>query len=144
APKWYYVPKGGSPIPVTPTINTSSPNTLTYYVTQTLNGCESSERTEVRLSAARKPAVPIVSSPIYYCEEMPADKLYAIGDGLKWYYSPTSDIHTDIAPTPNTSKLQELEYYVTQTINGCESDRSKIDVIVTFKPNGLILADKTE
>src|SRR5690606_4710755 len=50
APKWYYVPKGGSPIPVTPTINTSSPNTLTYYVTQTLNGCESSERTEVRLT----------------------------------------------------------------------------------------------
>src|SRR5690606_17017276 len=32
----------------------------------------------------------------------------------------------------------------TQTIDGCESDRSLIDVVVTFKPNGLILIDKNE
>jgi len=143
-PKWYYVAQGGSPIPVTPTINTSSPNSLIYYVSQTVNGCESSERTLVNLSAARQPAEPIVTTPIYYCEEVPADQLYAFGDNLKWYYHPTNTIHTEIAPTPNTSKLQELEYYVTQTVNGCESKRQKIDVIVTFKPNGLILTDKTE
>ncbi|MCB0697978.1 MAG: gliding motility-associated C-terminal domain-containing protein, partial [Chitinophagaceae bacterium] len=143
-PKWYYIPSGGSPLPVAPTINTSSPNSLTYYVTQTVNGCESSERTLVNFTAARKPAVPIVTTPVYYCEEAPADQLYAFGDNLKWYYSPVSTIHTETAPTPNTSKLQSLEYFVTQTVNGCESDRNKIDVVVTFKPNGLILANKKE
>ncbi len=98
----------------------------------------------VNLTAAKQPAKPIVTTPIYYCEEVKADQLYAFGDKLKWYYNPTGTIHTEIAPTPNTSKLQELEYYVTQTVNGCESERQKIDVIVTFKPNGLIRTDKTE
>jgi gliding motility-associated-like protein len=29
-------------------------------------------------------------------------------------------------------------YYVTQTVNGCESDRSRLLVTVTYKPNGII------
>jgi len=144
-PKWYYTPEGGSPVPVTPTINTSSPNTLIYYVSQTDQyGCESRTRTLVRLRAAKKPFPPIVSTPIYYCEEAEADQLYAFGDTLRWYYFPVGGIETQIAPTPNTSVNAAYDYYVTQTIDGCESDRSRIDVIVTFKPNGIVLSDKDQ
>lgn len=145
SPKWYYESTGGSPVPVTPTINTSSPNTLVYYVSQTdAYGCESQERAYVRLRAAKKPFAPIVTSPIYYCEEVPADPLHAIGDTLRWYYFPTGGIPTVNAPTPNTSVNAIHNYYVTQTIDGCESDRSEIEVRVTFKPNGIVLADKTQ
>lgn len=143
-PIWYYVQApGGSPVPVTPTINTSSPNTLIYYVSQTDQyGCESRTRTMVRYRAAPKPEKPIVNTPVYYCEEMPAEQLTAIGDTLLWYYFPVGGVPTINAPTPNTSKNDSFQYYVTQTIDGCESDRSRIDVVVTFRPNGQILLDK--
>lgn len=142
-PRWYYTPTGGSPIPVTPTINTSFPNVLFYYVSQTDQfGCESQQRTQVRLSAAPKPDAPVVTTPQYYCENTPADQLTAAGDTLKWYYDEQGGIPTSIAPTPNTSKRDSFDYYVTQTIDGCESDRSKIDVVVTFRPNGLIVIEK--
>ncbi|HEY9177204.1 MAG TPA: T9SS type B sorting domain-containing protein [Flavipsychrobacter sp.] len=145
SPTWYYTPTGGSPVPVTPTINTSSPNTLIYYVSQTDQyGCESRTRTLVRYRAAPKPEKPIVNTPIYYCEEMPAEQLTAIGDTLRWYYFPVGGVPTVNAPTPNTSVDDSFQYYVTQTIDGCESDRARIDVVVTFRPNGQILLDKTE
>lgn len=139
-PIWYYTPTGGSPVPVTPTINTSSPNTLIYYVSQTDQyGCESQTRTMVRYRAAPKPEKPIVNTPLYYCEEMPAEPLTAIGDTLRWYYFPVGGVPTINAPLPNTSKDDSFQYYVTQTIDGCESDRARIDVVVTFRPNGEIL-----
>lgn len=145
SPIWYYTPTGGSPVPITPTINTSTPNTLIYYVSQTDQyGCESQTRTMVRYRAAPKPEKPIVNTPLYYCEEMPAEQLTAIGDTLRWYYFPVGGVPTIIAPTPNTSVDDSFQYYVTQTIDGCESDRSRIDVVVTFRPNGQILTDKTE
>lgn len=141
--KWYYDPTGGSPVPVTPTINTSSPNTLIYYVSQTDQyGCESIDRTLVRYRAAAQPFPPFVNTPIYYCEEAVADELTAVGDTLRWYYEPVGGVPTTIAPTPNTSVNKDYKYYVTQTIDGCESERSKIEVIVTFRPNGLIVLDK--
>lgn len=144
-PKWYYVPAGGSPVPVTPTINTSSPNTLIYYVSQTdIYGCESRERTLVRFRAAPQPAPPIVNTPVYYCEEDEPDQLTAIGDTLRWYYFENGGVPTQIAPTPNTSTNDAYDYFVTQTIDGCESERSKIQVFVTFRPNGLIKLDKPE
>lgn len=142
-PKWYYEPTGGSPVPITPTLNTSSPNVLIYYVSQTDQyGCESKERTMVRFRAAPKPPKPIATTPIYYCEEDESEQLNAIGDTLKWYYFPTGGIPTTIAPTPNTSVRDSFQYFVTQTVNGCESDRKRVDVVVTFRPNGKILVSR--
>lgn len=139
-PKWYYDPTGGSPVPVTPTINTSSPNSYTYYVTQTdAYGCESRIRTAVRFRAAPIPAPPIVNTPIYYCENMDPDELTAIGDTLRWYYFPVGGTPSQIPPVVNTSVNDSFQYYVTQTIDGCESERNRIDVVVTFRPNGKIL-----
>lgn len=144
-PKWYYDAVGGSPVPVTPTINTSSPNSLTYYISQTdAFGCESRERTQITFTAAAKPAVPIVSTPVYYCENATADELTAIGQNILWYYFPTGGIETSIPPTPNTTALDSFQYYVTQTVDGCESDRNRIDVVVTQRPNGMILLDKDD
>ncbi|MCB0698960.1 MAG: gliding motility-associated C-terminal domain-containing protein [Chitinophagaceae bacterium] len=142
-PKWYYTPTGGSPIPVTPTINTASPNVLFFYVSQTDQyGCESATRTEVKLSVATKPEPPVVNTPQYFCENEPADQLRAVGDTLKWYYQQSGGIPTAIAPTPNTSKRDSFQYWVSQTIDGCESERTQMDVVVTFKPNGLIVVEK--
>lgn len=143
-PTWYYVDTLGSPLPVLPSINTSTPNVQFYYVSQKDQfGCESSNRTRVRLSAAPKPQAPIVSTPIYYCEDATPEQLTAVGDTLNWYFDANGGVPTTIAPIPNTSKRDSFDYFVTQTIDGCESERSRIDVVVTFRPNGQILIDKT-
>ncbi len=138
-PKWYYVQTGGSPIPITPTFNTTTANNIAYYVSQTVDGCESSDRTRVYFSAAPKPPIPASTTPIYYCENNPADQLIATGDNIRWYYSQQGGVPTAIAPKPGTTVKGTTEYFVSQTVDGCESDRKKVEVIVTFRPNGLIL-----
>lgn len=141
-PKWYYTSSGGSPIPFTPPFNTTTVNEDTFFVSQTVGGCESEMRTKVHYKASSKPAPPIVTSPLFYCENSPASPLVATGSQLKWYYDPVGGIPSVIAPTPNTTAKDTFEYYVTQSNRGCESNRSRINVIVTFRPNGLILATK--
>lgn len=137
--RWYYIASGGSPIPVTPTFNTTTPNSIEYYASQVVDGCESSERTRIFYSAAPKPSKPTVSTPLIYCENDMANQLSASGEDLKWYYDLQGGIPSAIAPTPGTSVQTTEDYYVTQTIDGCESDRAKVEVTVTFRPNGLIL-----
>ncbi|OSZ78412.1 hypothetical protein CAP35_09190 [Chitinophagaceae bacterium IBVUCB1] len=141
-PKWYYSSSGGSPIPFVPPFNTTTVNEDTFFVSQTVLGCESELRTKVHYKSSAKPAPPIVTSPLFYCENSPASQLTAIGSQLKWYYDPIGGISSVIAPTPNTTAKDTFEYYVTQSNRGCESNRSRINVIVTFKPNGLVLATK--
>ena len=86
----------------------------------------------------------MVTTPIYYCENVPGEQLTAIGDTLRWYYQEQGGIPSAIAPTPNTTKKDSLQYWVTQTIDGCESDRNTVHVVVTFRPNGIIVLDKKE
>lgn len=140
--RWYYGPTGGSPIPFTPPFNTTSVSQDTFYVSQIVGGCESINRTMVVYRASAKPAPPLVTTPLFFCENDAAQALTANGTQLKWYYQPAGGIPSLIAPTPNTTAKDTFSYYVTQSNRGCESNRALIKVVVTFKPNGLILSTK--
>ncbi|MBS1772329.1 MAG: gliding motility-associated C-terminal domain-containing protein [Bacteroidetes bacterium] len=142
--KWYYTQTGGSAIPFTPYFNTTTAHTDEYWVSQTTAaGCES-DRTQVPYRAAPKPSVPLVTTPIIYCENATPAQLTANGQKpLYWWYDKTGGISSQIAPTPNTTKQNTFNYYVSQKVDGCMSDRAQIDVIVTFRPNGLILPSRT-
>lgn len=141
-PKWYYTETGGSPItPAAVNFNTTTAHKDTFWVSQTISGCES-PRTMVVYSAAPKPNVPVVTTPTFYCENAASFPVNANGQELKWYYEPTGGIPTTLAPAPNTSAKDTFYYYVSQTVDGCESERARMEVIVTFRPNGLILASR--
>ncbi len=56
--------------------------------------------------------------------------LTATGQNLLWYSVPTGGTGSQVAPTPNTSFIGTSYYYVSQTIDGCESDRDTLLVIV--------------
>lgn len=142
--RWYYIASGGSPIPVTPTFNTTTTNSIEYYAAQVVNGCESSERTRIFFSAAPKPSEPTVTTPLIYCENDMSNQLSASGEDLKWYFDEQGGIPSSIAPIPGTTVQKTEDYFVTQTIDGCESDRAKVEVVVTFRPNGLILPSDDE
>ncbi|MDG1517004.1 MAG: PKD domain-containing protein [Flavobacteriales bacterium] len=57
---------------------------------------------------------------------------YADGQDLKWYSSETSNDGTVTVPNIDNNVPRLSEYWVTQTINGCESDR--IQILYLVKP----------
>lgn len=80
-------------------------------------------------------AVPVVNTPVTYCQFDAAVPLTATGTDLKWYTSPTGGTPLATAPTPNTSTAGTYYWYVSQTVPGCgESDRDTVEVIINPKP----------
>lgn len=137
---WYNVPVGGYGDTIAPKVPTYTPNTSTFYLTQTVNGCVS-DRAKVVVNVLLKPSPPVVKSPVTYCQLQDAS-VVAIGSNLKWYLDSAGGVASTISPTPPTGFSDTTDYYVSQTINGCESDRARIRVIVYEQPNGLILQSK--
>jgi gliding motility-associated-like protein len=89
-------------------------------------------------------APPTVTSPIYYCQNSPAVQLTATpsaGGTLNWYgTNATGGTASSIAPTPSTTAVGTTSYYVSETVGGAESTRSKIDVIVVADNGTSILS----
>lgn len=137
---WYNVPVGGYGDTVAPTIVTYTPNTTTFYLTQTVAGC-TSDRGMVKVNVLLKPTPPVVVSPATYCQLQTPD-LVAKGTDLKWYLDSVGGVASTISPIPPTGFPALVTYYVTQTINGCESDRARITVYVYEQPNGIIIQTK--
>ncbi|MBS1777328.1 MAG: immunoglobulin domain-containing protein, partial [Bacteroidetes bacterium] len=114
--KWYTVPSGGVAGP-NPMINTSIGGTYTFYVSQTIDGCES-PRKQVTVTVSPKPPMPTATSPVGYCQGDPSIPLSAQGQNLRWYSVATGGAGTPIAPTPSTQGQGSTTWYVTQTIDG--------------------------
>ncbi len=60
--------------------------------------------------------------------------LEATGENLLWYDSATGGVGSPTKPIPDQSNPGTFYYYVSQTVNGCESPRSEIQVIVRPEP----------
>lgn len=118
--KWYLFASGGEPLAFDANVNEGI-----YYVTQTISGCESISRTKVEV-LIQKTSKPVVSAS-NFCLKQQAKilDLQVVGNNIKFYRDEvggTSLGEETILITGN--------YYVSQTINGCESDREVINVTV--------------
>lgn len=99
----------------------------TYFVkTRNIENCESLKRVVIN-DLVVFPHMYIVSPVVYYLNSI-AIPLTAGGTNLLWYTTETGGIGSSIAPTPSTLVLGSTNYYVSQTLNGCEGERSKITV----------------
>jgi hypothetical protein len=130
--KWYSateVPLASPPVPV---VNVSTTTVTKYFVTQTESGkCESAKK-EITVTVYKTP-MPTVSTEVKeYCLNETATALTATGTALKWYSSTTGT--TTISPTPVTTTAGNQIFYVSQTLNGCESERARVDVRVKPRP----------
>ncbi|SOD90048.1 Ig-like domain-containing protein [Spirosoma fluviale] len=133
---WYTVQAGGTPSATAPSPQTTSsnPGTSYYYVSQTVNGCEG-PRATIAVTINPKPAQPLVTPSVVYCQNAPATVLAATAPGLLQWYADATGGAAIAAPTPITTTPGVTSYYVTQTDgNGCESDRASIAVQVKAKP----------
>ena len=89
---------------------------------------------QVTITATPIPPAPVVVSPLNYCQFDVAGVLSATGTNLLWYTNSTGGVGSPIAPTPSTTLSGTTNYYVSQTINGCEGPRTFIAVIVATFP----------
>ncbi|MBC7554921.1 MAG: gliding motility-associated C-terminal domain-containing protein [Taibaiella sp.] len=118
----------GSSVIATPTDSTS------YTVTGTdINGCVNTGIATVYVNPI--PAAPLVTSPVSYCLMGTSAALTAAGTGLLWYTTTSGGTGSTAAPIPSTAAAGTTFWYVTQTINGCESPRAAIKVDVL--PNAI-------
>ncbi|UYZ57901.1 MBG domain-containing protein [Hymenobacter latericus] len=87
-----------------------------------------------------QPAPPTTTTALTYCQNAIAPALTASGSNLRWYATATATTSSTTAPTPSTASVGLTSYYVSQTVNGCESPRSKIDVTINAAPTATITA----
>ncbi len=119
--------------PVRPNVTTAMSGT--YSVTVSLNGCTSVPAT-TNVLIIQTPPNPVVASPVNYCQNdvaIPLTATGSTGNTFNWYTVPTGGGSNITAPTPVTSALGSVTYYVSQvttTTPACESGRTPIVVNV--------------
>lgn len=98
-----------------------------YYAANQSGNCPESQRLGVTVTINQSPNSPIATNQTF-CESEIAtvSNLIAIGQNIKWYSSITD---TNSLPI-NTVLQNNTNYYASQTVNGCESNRTLINVIV--------------
>jgi hypothetical protein len=116
--QWYAVATGGTALAGTTVLATGA-----YYVSQTVNGCESA-RASVSVTVNTTAAPTAAAQTI--CNAGTVADLVAAGAGLQWYAVATGG--TALA---GTTVLATGDYYVSQTVNGCESARVTVSITVT-------------
>lgn len=126
---WYTSATGGTGT-ATLIPSTSDAGITDYYVTQTVGGCES-DRTRVTVTVieTEKPEVNDVQLCLYTTN---VSELSAVGTDLTWYTD--SDVELTEAPTPDVTSEGTVSYFVTQTLDECESDKAEIIVTVSALP----------
>ena len=74
---------------------------------------------------------PVVLSPVEYCMNDSAVPLFATGPGiLKWYTTSAGGTYSTSAPVPSTKEPGTFTWYVTQELEGIESRRVPVTVII--------------
>lgn len=126
--KWYDAQTLGNLLPSSTVLTNGS----TYFVSQTINNCESL-RVPIAINIQNTPA-PTGNTNQSFCSTQNAtlNEIVISGSTLKWYSSPSSTV-----TLPNTTLLVNgSTYYATQTINGCESiNRFAVTITLTTTLN---------
>ncbi|MBR5433515.1 MAG: hypothetical protein IK117_03680, partial [Bacteroidales bacterium] len=118
--------------------------TATYTVSATVNGCTST--TDSTITIYEIPNAPVVEDATYCYGDAPEElSAMASYEGtLMWYESAMGGVASTTAPWPNTTKVGKTTYYVSQIVDGCESEKTAISVTINELPSISISVDKDE
>jgi gliding motility-associated-like protein len=116
-------------------INLSASSQGTYTVTYSVpaQGCTLAGSSTTTITINPLPAPPMVS-PVAYCVNAITVPLTAVGNGLLWYTTSAGGTGTSTSPRPSASSAGATTFYVSQTVGGCESQRSPIAVTINPLP----------
>lgn len=128
--KWYAAATGGSPLAGTTVLDDAS-----YWVSQTVGDCESARvEVEVSLIVVPDPEVPDLTPE--FCSDATIADIEVVGAGgatINWYENEIGG-----SPLAGTTPLEEGSYFVSQTVNGCESERTEVNVDFVTLANPVI------
>lgn len=124
----------GTTFQSSPTFNNVSSGSYNFIVRDLNTNCLLSAGPRVINVTPNIPPAPTATTTIQYCRNTTATQLSATGSNLLWYTSLTATASSTTAPTPNTSNVGVTTYYVSQTVNNCESNRTAITVTVEPSP----------
>lgn len=110
----------------------------TYYASQTISGCTFSPRLPVNV-IINQPPTPKANSSQSICNFGTIQDLIATGSNINYYSS-------QVGGTPlllNQPLVNNTTYYLSQTLNNCESSRIAVNVIISIPiaPSGSTLQD---
>jgi hypothetical protein len=111
--------------------------TTNYYVTETLNNCQSAPSL-VTVTVNSVPSAPVAGVNATYCDGESLSDLSAVaaaGGTLNWYSNAalTTLIGTGATLTP-ANTIGSSTYYVTETVLGCVSPASLVTVVINPIP----------
>lgn len=136
---WYSSPVGGSPLAGAPTPSTIFPagaptdfDTSSYWVSQTnVAGCET-PRAQIDVIITKKPTPPTTRDTLYCLGTTTAQVTASGATGIiKWYDAATGGTAYPTTPLPANSPAGVTTYFVAQTVNQCESDRTPLAVEIS-------------
>ncbi|TPG42185.1 T9SS type B sorting domain-containing protein [Flavobacterium pectinovorum] len=124
--KWYDAATAGILLANTTLLQ----NDVTYYATQTINGCESERFAVVSKIQNTLPPTGDANQPFCSGQNPTIADIMVTGDLIKWY-----DAASNGTLLSTTTNLQDGKtYYASQTLNSCESQRFAITVSVKNTP----------
>lgn len=134
---WYTTGTGGVASPTAPTPSSAFPvgkpvpfDTTSYWVSQTnAAGCET-PRSRIDVIVTQKPSPPVTAN-LVYCLGDTTKLLTAIGSNLSWFDAASAGTKYPATPVPANFPAGITSYFVSQTVNGCESDRAQLDVEIS-------------
>jgi gliding motility-associated-like protein len=119
--KWYDAAVNGNSLSETTVLQNG-----TYYVTQTLDNCESKRLAiSVKIQDTQNP---LAQTPQAFCvqENASISDIKISGENIKWFESNSSNITL----SESTPLQNRVTYYASQTINNCESDRIPVTIYI--------------
>ncbi|MGN6569599.1 MAG: PKD domain-containing protein, partial [Flavipsychrobacter sp.] len=127
---WTAYPVGTVISPTTgPTVNVTVGTSPVFVTAIGTSPACFTDTIRMTLNPTRTPPAP-PAKITSYCQYAPPTKLTATGINLLWYAADTGGKGSTTAPSPSTTVPGTFYYWVSQTIKGCESDRTKMTVIV--------------
>lgn len=131
---WY--DSTGTQLSGAPSISLDSINCYTFYVSQYLNPappCGESPKDTVIACVTAKPPSPGFSYPPTYCVGEQFQPFPPVQD-VYWYTTPVGGVGTNTPPVVSTTVADTFTFYDSRIINGCESDRDTVVIIVLPTP----------
>ncbi len=119
------------------------PGLYTYYVTESLNGCEGTS-IPVTLEIFSLPSPP-VSSNETVCEGALVPDLFASGSNVNWYSDPalSNNVFTGNSFSTGQTAPNVYTYYTTNSQNGCESVATAVSLTINSTPTSPISNNET-
>ena len=117
------------------------PGHYTYYVTQTINGCQGLADSVSQIIFLT-PSAPLGSGNSAICFGQPNPSLSATGNNLNWYSDSALDtlINTGSSFNPSQTAPGVYYYYITQSSNGCIS-ATTIDTMTIHFTSAVVVSD---